>query len=202
MKHNAESLDPFLDAVAARQPTPGGGGVAAAAGALAIALARMVAAYSGGKKADTETIVVVDSLAEQLNRIDRMFRGLVAEDGEAYRSLSDADKRRKADPSARADYDTALGVAIAVPLEIAAVAAEAIGVLERLLPVANPFLLSDLGVAAALTDATVQAAAFMVRVNTAQLDKDESRAEPERLIDRLIASSAETRARIEHALIR
>ena len=44
------SIDAFLSATAAKQPTPGGGSVAALAGALSSAIGEMVLSYSIGKK--------------------------------------------------------------------------------------------------------------------------------------------------------
>ena len=44
------TLADFLDATAARQPTPGGGAVTALAGVLAAAIGEMVLNYSVGKK--------------------------------------------------------------------------------------------------------------------------------------------------------
>ena len=53
---DAWQLDEFLNAVAAREPTPGGGAVAATAGALGAALARMVAAYSISPKVAPDVV--------------------------------------------------------------------------------------------------------------------------------------------------
>ncbi len=190
-------LNVFLDAVAAKKPTPGGGGVTAAMGALACAMARMVAAYSPGRNADAETVASVQSLLAQLERLDHVLRGLVDEDARAYLALTAATKCAKEDPSTAADRDAALGVAVSVPLEIAAVASESLHIMERLLPVAGRYLLSDLGVAATLAAASVRAASYMVRVNTALLEEGNSKRETDAEIDRLIGKSSKTLTRIE-----
>ena len=47
-------LADFLNAAAAKQPTPGGGSIAALAGALAASMGEMVLNYSIGKKSLAE----------------------------------------------------------------------------------------------------------------------------------------------------
>jgi formiminotetrahydrofolate cyclodeaminase len=44
------SIEKFLEAASAKQPTPGGGSISALAGALAAAMGEMVVNYSVGKK--------------------------------------------------------------------------------------------------------------------------------------------------------
>lgn len=196
----AGQLDEFLDAVAARQPTPGGGAVAGAAGALACAMARMVAAYSTKKHADPEPARAVTELTAHLERADRVFRSLVAEDARAYTALTEAARRLKDHPDTKADHDTALRVAIAVPMQMAAAACETLRLLKRLLPVANRYLLSDLGVAAVLADATARAAYQMVRVNTALLDDATARHEMEHQTLQLTTNARRVLADIESDL--
>ncbi len=205
-------LNAFLDGVAQRRPTPGGGGVTAATGALACAMARMVAVYSPSKDAAPEAHDGVTRLSEQLTRADQLLRESIDEDARAYVALTEAAKRAgehdcaalrhgtRQDPVPKLDHETALGVAIAVPLQVAALAAEALSVMQRLIPVANRHLLSDLGVAAVLADATVRAASYMVRVNTASLSDAHAKREPEREIEHLIARSGKTLAGIEAEL--
>src|SRR6202047_4816103 len=66
---------PFLDAVAAPTPTPGGGSVAAFAGAMAAALGQMVAGLSRKKKSQW---AVVDKLSEALDNMRRAAEELTA----------------------------------------------------------------------------------------------------------------------------
>ena len=193
-------LDGFLDAVAARQPTPGGGSVAGAAGALACALARMVAAYSTTKKNDPSRQTTVSELTAHLERADRLFRGLITEDARAYRDLTAAAARAKRDPNAKSDHDTALRVAIAVPMQMAAAACETLSLLDRLLPVSSPYLVSDLAVAAVLAEAAARAASKMVRVNAALLDDDTTRTEIERHTLQLIENARNFLGGIESRL--
>ncbi len=190
----------FLDAVAARQPTPGGGAVAAAAGALSCALARMVAAYSTGKSGEPDQSKQVGQLAKQLERADQLLRGLLGEDSRAYELLSAAEKRFKDDPSSKPERESALIVALTVPMEVAAAACESLELMERLLPLAGRSLISDLGVATVLAEATVQAASYMVYANAYTLDNPETRQKADHEIDRLVVRARDSRSRIEFQL--
>ena len=192
----ATQLAPFLDAVAAKTSTPGGGAVAAASGALACSMARMVALYSSGDSDDGE----VTALPEQLERADHLLRRLADEDATAYLALTEAMKKRKADPSAQDEYDLAVGVAAAVPMEIAAVAGQSLELMARLVPVASKYMLSDLGVAAVLAESAVRSAGYMVRANTVIMGSADARSDTEQAFDTLSAKAAERLKTIQAAL--
>ena len=167
-----QSLETFLDAVANRAPTPGGGSVTAAAGALAGSLARMAVAYSVGAKTPDATRARVENAAAQLLRVDHLLRALITQDAEVYATMTATAKAAKATPSdspAQAARDEAVMSAIAVPMEAAALASLALSVMNDVKEITNPYLLSDLGVAAILAEATARAARTMVLVNAADV---------------------------------
>ena len=161
------SVTSFLDCVAERAPTPGGGSVAAAVSALAVSLARMVAAYSTPKNQTPSPAVA--AIAERLQRTDAILRELINADAAAYKAMTAARKAAKTDPSAAAKYQDAVWTGIGVPMQVAAAAAESLNTMQELTAHANKHLLSDLGVAAALAAATARAARFMVLVNLPEL---------------------------------
>jgi formiminotetrahydrofolate cyclodeaminase len=150
----------FLDAVAARAPTPGGGAVAAAAGALAASMGEMVLNYSLGKKDLAEHAATLEDALAHLQRARQLLLRLVVEDQAAYEALTAA--RKQGDAAAR---DAALLTAIRVPQSIAATAAAVLEQAERAAPIANRWLLSDLAVCAELAMATIRCAGYNVRVN-------------------------------------
>jgi formiminotetrahydrofolate cyclodeaminase len=178
----------FLDRIADRTPTPGGGAVAAASGALACAMGRMVAAYSIGKKTEPTKKARVESVLGKLVRADRAMRRLIAEDAAAYTRLTQAAKAVRESESAKPEHQAALATAILVPLEMMALAAETLIVLDELKEDASRCLLSDLGVAAVLAEATARAARYSVVVNLRDLEQVEDRwrthAEVAHLLDR------------------
>src|SRR5262245_5876212 len=79
----------FLEALAARTPTPGGGAVASAVGATAAALARMVVAYSLGKKSLAAHQPALEIAARELDVARALLLRLADEDAAAYALLSE-----------------------------------------------------------------------------------------------------------------
>ncbi len=196
-----ETVNTFLDRLADRTPTPGGGAVAALAGALAAAMARMVGAYSINKRTAPDQQQQITALCDELAIADRMLRRLVHEDAAAYEQLAQARRAARApsDDVDRALRD-AIAVALAVPVEIAALAASALDVIKRLVPLASPYLLSDLGVAAVTADACVHAAAYSARVNAAELTDESERTSVHRQVTDITRRANATRGAIEAAL--
>lgn len=164
MHDGSESLASFLDAVAARQPTPGGGAVAAVTGALACAIGEMALNYSVDKKELAAHRDVLSDALAHLARARALLLRLLVEDQEAYTAMTAA--RKSGDPAAT---QAALLAAIRVPQAIAATGAAVLEQAERVAPVANRWLLSDLAVAVELAMATVRCGAHNVRVNLGQL---------------------------------
>jgi len=161
----AMSVEAFLDALAARTPSPGGGAVAAAAGALSAAMGRMVLAYSIREPA-TPSLVTA---AERLRHTDVLLRALVSQDATAYDQMVAATKAARKDTTLQADAQRAVLAAMAVPLQMAALAADVLKTLDEVKAVTNKYLVSDLGVAAAVGVAAAEAAAYNVKVNAPQL---------------------------------
>lgn len=166
-------VERFLDETAARQRTPGGGAVTALTGALACALTRMVAAYSVGKNTEASKRQAVETMSERFARADNLMRALVTEDARAYLAMTDAARALKeagASGEAKDRYQKAVLAAVAVPMEIAAVASDALATMDEFKSSAGKYLISDLGVAAVLAQGAARAARYMVLVNVGQLD--------------------------------
>lgn len=175
-------LETLLDQVADRAPTPGGGTVAATAAALACALARMAAAYSVNGRTSPETRRTIEDAAAKLRRLDQLLRALITQDATAYAAMTAAGKRAKEDPSSQAAYREAVLNALSVPMETAALASQALAIMDETKEATNPHLLSDLGVAAILAEAAARASHYMVLVNAAEVENAEVR-------DRLLTES-------------
>jgi formiminotetrahydrofolate cyclodeaminase len=186
----ALSVAEFLDRTADRVPTPGGGSVTALTGALACALAQMVAGYS--KNSGTEPVVAgrVDEAALHLQRAGQLMRALVDQDAAVYGRMTDAAKRVQSDPSARAAYQEAVLAAVAVPMETAAVASQALTIMGTFQEVAAKSLVSDLAIAAILAEATARAARYTVQVNLRLLDDASTRSRLVAEIDEIVSRCA------------
>lgn len=161
------SLEEFLDQTADRTPTPGGGSVTGMAGSLACALAGMVAAYSVGKKTDPQKKTRVETVALQFHRADQLLRALITQDAIAYSAMTQAAKTAKGDGAAA--YQDAVLASLSIPVEMAALASNTLTTLDEFKQDASRYLLSDLGIAAVLAEATARAARYTVLVNVAEL---------------------------------
>jgi formiminotetrahydrofolate cyclodeaminase len=179
-------LGRFWDDVAARTPSPGGGSVAASVGALAAALARMTVEYTAGKKQYAEHEGRLRELLDELRRAGDMFGELMAEDMAAYERYAAARKSGDAAEQARAT-----ATAVAVPMEIAAVAEAVVARLDAAKGFLNPALCSDVQVAAILAEATAASAVITARGNLGSLPDP---AEARTLAGRLDSLLAQARA--------
>lgn len=192
------SIHDFLDATAKRAAVPGGGAVAAVAGALACAMARMVTAYSIGKNTPDEARTEIEKVGKRLASVDNLFRALMTQDAEAYAAMTAAAKARRSDSESTAKtYQDAVLAAISVPMEMAALASDTLGTLDSFKTMANRHLMSDLGVAAVLADATARTAAYSVRINLNELSTSELRIRIENELDTTLARCGELRVSLE-----
>jgi formiminotetrahydrofolate cyclodeaminase len=171
------SVRQFIHATAARNPTPGGGSVAAIAGALSAALAQMALEYTVGKKQFEAHREELTGALEKLRKAAALMQELVSEDIAAYAFLSGFMKVPEAQREGRADYLTAVAGAIRAPQSVGGLALHILEVTSDLLDKTNPSLLSDLGIAAALAHATVDAAEYNVLVNLRLLADADAQAE-------------------------
>ena len=161
-------LQTFLTDLAAKAPTPGGGSVAAMVGALAASQARMVIAYTAGKKRFAEHETLLQESAAEFERAEAVFTQLMSEDMAAYERFSAASKSDNDE-----ERQLAVATAAAVPMEIVALAAVLAKQFDTLKDKVNPYLLSDLQVSAILAFASARAAALNVRINIKEMaDQD------------------------------
>lgn len=167
----------YLDDAASGNPTPGGGSTSALAGALGATMACMAANFTVGKE---KFRTVEDECRAILVRCEASYRkllDLMEADTRAYATVSAA----YAMPRDSAEQKTArtaaiqhaLRVAMDVPLAALRTCSEVIDDLERLADIANPNLVSDVGVAALLTYAALRGCKLNVEINLASIkDRD------------------------------
>jgi len=190
MYNRTSRIDHLLDAVAARQPTPGGGSVSALAGALAAATGEMVLNYSIGKKGlEAYENELRPALAE-LHRARELMLELMAEDQSAYTALLAARKLPETVPDRAERITMALAASIRAPQAIAATAVAVLGVCDRVINFVNFHLLSDLAVAADLAMATARCAVYNVRVNLSDVSDPHERQAIESTIGQTLSHAA------------
>src|SRR5262249_17275611 len=102
-----QTLDGFLNAAAAKQPTPGGGSIAALAGALAVQMGEMVLNYSIGKKDLAAFDAQHQEALGELHRARALMLELMVEDQAAYETLTEVRKLPTTDPQRNGKFEAA-----------------------------------------------------------------------------------------------
>ena len=166
----------FAEALAAREPVPGGGSASAYVGALGAPLCAMVARYgaTNPKLADraydlTRAFAEADAIAQELT-------DLVAEDVSAYGTVSAAYGIPRDDPSRPEAIQAALHEAAMPPYRIMGAAARALALLEEMADKGSRQLLSDVACGAVFCRAAMQGASLTLFANTTSM-RDRDRAD-------------------------
>ena len=159
----------YLEDAASGEPTPGGGSIAACAGALGMSMACMAANFTVGRKkfAGVEERVR-ECLGVCLAARDELM-GLMDEDVAAYGAVSAAYGMPRGTPEEKAArtvaIQAALVTAMGAPLRVLRACRTALGAMAGLVDIANPNLISDVGVAALLAESALRAAKLNVEIN-------------------------------------
>jgi glutamate formiminotransferase/formiminotetrahydrofolate cyclodeaminase len=163
-------VEPFIEQLAAPTATPGGGSAAAAGGAMAAGLATMVASMSRGKKAYVQYERELSEAIARLAQLREELKAAIDADAESYNAVVKAYKLAKESTAPDGIIATALKEATRVPLGVAERAREVSGIVERLRPMTNPSMKSDLTTATALAKAAIQGAVANVEINLESLE--------------------------------
>lgn len=171
-------LDAYVSDAAANKPAPGGGSVSALAGALAAAMSEMAANFTVGKKKFADVEDEVRRLLADLASLRETLLDLVDRDVAAYSAVDAAYSMPKGtneqEKAARSEaMAQALRGAMQAPLEVMRRCARVAEVADRLADVANPNLITDVGVSAILAEAACAAARLNVEINLKFLKDEE-----------------------------
>jgi len=172
----------YMDQASAATPTPGGGSVSALAGALGATMACMSANYSVGKTKFTQAEALqVETLLEKFVVARETLLRLTEEDSRVYELLSATlamPRNTEQEKATRnAIMQTAVLNAMNVPLEVVRTCRSLSEELVVLADIGNRNLISDVGVAAVLAEASLRAAKLNVEVNLRYLKDEEKVAE-------------------------
>ncbi len=166
-------VEPFIEQLAAPSATPGGGSAAAASAAMAAGLATMVASMSRGKKAYAQYERELSDAISRLSQLREELKASIEADAESYSAVMSAYKKSKESAAADGLIDSALKQATSVPLGVAERAKDVLTIAERLRPITNPNMKSDLTTAAALARAAIEGALANVDINLESLQDRE-----------------------------
>ena len=190
MYDESHTIRQFLDATAARQPTPGGGAVTALTGALAAAIGEMALNYSLGKKGLEAFEGEIRPAAEELKRLRGVLLKAMADDQAAYADLTAARKLPESSPDRATKIRIALAGAIQAPQAMARAAVSILELCDKVINFINPWLLSDLAVCADLSMAAARCAIYNVRVNLPEVKDPAERQAMEASIGQILSKSA------------
>lgn len=179
MGYQNESVWTYVSDAASGEPTPGGGSVSALAGALAASMAEMAANFTSGKDKYADVEEEVSRALSELKRSRQKLLALMEADIEAYGDVDEAmgmpTSTEEEKQERREKLEEVLQEAARVPLNIMRQCRRAAALTEQLSRIANPNLITDVGVAAELCEAACSAARLNVEVNLKYMKDDEVR---------------------------
>ena len=193
----ARTVSELLDAVAARQPTPGGGAIAALTVAMSASLGEMVLRYRIGKAHGATHDALHGEALESLGGLRSTALALADTDARAFERLSALWKLPADDARRRAGWADAVAGAIDAPQQTMATGLAVLELLDRVSPTVGTNLRSDLAIAALLARSGVEAAAWNVRVNLPQLADEAQATDIEQETSRTVVAAEALRDVIE-----
>ncbi|ALE74708.1 formimidoyltetrahydrofolate cyclodeaminase [Pseudonocardia sp. EC080610-09] len=182
----SDTLDRFLWDLAARVPAPGGGATAGLHLAQAAALLGMVARYSDGDRyaRDADTISSVRNRADELRVVGI---GLAEDDARAFAAVTAAYALPRGTEEEKAARSSAIGWALVeagrVPARVVREAGQVVDLAERLRPIGNPNVITDVGAAADAARAAASTARLNVEINLAGITDPLARMELAEALD-------------------
>ena len=167
----------FVQALASKNPVPGGGGEAALCGALGVALGNMVIQLTLGKKRYAEYEEINMQLAKEFALLQQELLLLVDKDAEEFaplaaaygiKAVSDEEKASK-----KVILQNALRQACVVPLQIARLTNKAIRLHAKLAETGSSLAISDVACGIQTLRAALLSARVNVLINLTMIDEKE-----------------------------
>ncbi|MCC3770901.1 cyclodeaminase/cyclohydrolase family protein [Streptomyces sp. UNOC14_S4] len=172
------TIETYLTELAARTPAPGGGAAAALHAAQAAALVGMVARYTTGPKY-TDRSETVGLITERADALRGHALQLAAEDAAAFTAVTEAYKLPKDTDEAKAARSAAIAAALldaARPAEATITcAADVVALAEKLLPIGNRNVITDVGAAAEAARAAAATARLNIEINLSGIKDPDAR---------------------------
>lgn len=176
---SSQPIGEWLEALGSSAPAPGGGAAAAMTASIGAALVEMVCNLTIGKPAFAEHEPDVTAIRDAARELRLRALAEVDDDAAAFRELMAVYRLPKGtdqqQAARRSVIQAATRRAAAVPLDIAATAAEVARLAAQLPGRSNPTVLSDVGVAASTAAAAIDSAAVNVEVNLATLTDNDAK---------------------------
>jgi formiminotetrahydrofolate cyclodeaminase len=205
---DGQPLGHFLGQLAAKMPAPGAGAAAAMEAALAASLVAMVGRFTTGERYAEHADVVADVVAQADVQRDACLDAAAA-DGEAFTAVTDAyrlprdtdDEKEARRTAIRRAQERAAGP----PRDVVAAAGALMGLAERLLPIANHNVLSDVSAATEAARAAATTARLAIEVNLPGVVDEGYRGELSAAVasvDELVRRAADVEAQVRERITR
>ena len=166
MNFAAVSASEFNDALASREPVPGGGGASAMSGAMSAALGCMVCNLTIGKKKFLQYNGELRKALSGFENLRHRFLKLTDDDAKAFEPLSQAYKIPKDAEGRDNVMEKALIAAALVPLDIMKASAETIELFVSISDKSSAMVISDVGVGVKMAASAMSSASLNVYINT------------------------------------
>ena len=163
----------FLDALASKEPTPGGGGASALVAAVSCSLCSMVANLTTGKKKYAQYQDKIEEYIEMLVDKNIVLQNDIKKDAEAFAPLAAAYSLDKATENYEQIMEKALLDAATAPKEILEDIYSLVPVIEDLAVMGSRLAISDVAVAATCLVAALQGCVLNVYINTKSMKNRE-----------------------------
>ena len=195
-----KTVNEFLEALASKEPVPGGGSGAALGGALATALVSMVCNLTIGKKGYEDVGVSMRELLERSEAIRLELPKLLEADTQVYGKVMEAYRLPRKTPEQKAARNEAMQAALKgaaeVPLQIAERCAQVVDLALPAAEMGNKWAVSDAGVGALLAEAAMQAALLNVYINLSSIKDQDYVADTRARIEEITEGKAELKEEV------
>jgi glutamate formiminotransferase/formiminotetrahydrofolate cyclodeaminase len=204
LSHAGKPMVDWLEELAAPTPTPGGGSAAALSGAIGASLLSMVAGLTMGKKGYE---AVQAEMAERKAALDPMrgrFHAFIDKDAAAFDKVMAAFKLAKGTDEEKARRSEAIQAATKgaceVPLEVMALAVEALKHALAIAEKGNKNSVTDSGVGAMHLTTALKGAHLNVLINLPSLKDEKFVAEKKQRAHKLLEEGQELARAVEKAV--
>ena len=177
----------FLDALASKEPTPGGGGASALVAAVSCSLCSMVANLTTGKKKYAQYQDKIEEYIEMLVDKNIVLQNDIKKDAEAFAPLAAAYSLDKATENYEQIMEKALLDAATAPKEILEDIYSLVPVIEDLAVMGSRLAISDVAVAATCLVAALQGCVLNVYINTKSMKNREVADEINATVTKIVA---------------
>ncbi|MGR3220302.1 MAG: cyclodeaminase/cyclohydrolase family protein [Candidatus Anammoxibacter sp.] len=170
-------LRKYIEDASSCTPTPGGGSAAALVGALGTAMASMASGYTIGNEKFKDVDLAAGDILDKCNAGRKKLLNMMDEDVRCYSYVTEAYRLPKFTANEKRErtksIQKALKKAVDVPVKVLNCCLAMLEEIRKLADIANPNLISDVGVAALLTNAALLCGKLNIDINIARI-KDET----------------------------